>query len=207
MEWMSSFAELINGQKDLLHDAEVIVCAPYTQLYPLKNKISELGVPVELGAQSVSPYADGAYTGQVSARMIKELASWVIVGHSEWRKYFNESDADLAQVTKQAKTAGLSVIYCVSEADMTVPEGVDIIAYEPLWAIGTGKTDSPENAASVLSDIKSKTGIARAIYGGSVTSENVASFINQPAIDGVLPGGASLDPDKFYHLVIRAISP
>jgi len=197
---------MLNSQKDKLQGVRIILLAPYTQLYPLKQIISQLSVPLELGAQSVSPYPEGAYTGQISAGMLKELVNWVIVGHSERRKFFHETDTDLAEVTKQAKAAGLSVIYCVSDDIQPVPPGVDVAAYEPVWAIGTGKTDTPENADGVIRSIKTKTGIVKAIYGGSVVPDNVLTFVNQPDIDGVLPGGASLDPEKFYSLIINAVT-
>ncbi len=188
-------------------NATVVLCVPYTLLYPLKQEIDQLKLPINLGAQDVSPFPDGAYTGEVSARQIKELADWVIIGHSERRKYFRETDEVLAQKVDQAKSAGLHIIYCVGDKETTTPPGVDAAAYEPVWAIGTGKSDTPENAGEVIREIKVKTNIAEVIYGGSVTQENVASFVSQESIDGVLPGGASLDPEKFANLIKNACNP
>ncbi len=182
----------------------VVVCIPFTILSIFRYHIQQLKLPIQLGAQDVSPYPDGAYTGAVSARQLKELCDWVIIGHSERRKYFRETDIVLAQKVDQAKDAGLKIIYCVPDENVIVPQGVDVIAYEPIWAIGTGKTDTPENASTVIETIKKKTGVTSVIYGGSVTPENVASFVTQPAIDGVLSGGASLDPEKFYRLIESA---
>ena len=187
--------------------ATVVLCVPFTLLYPLKQEIDRLQIPLALGAQDVSPFPDGAYTGEVSARQIKEFADWVIIGHSERRKYFSETDEILIQKVDQAKSAGLHIIYCVPDKETTIPSGVDTVAYEPVWAIGTGKSDTPENAGEVIREIKVKSNITVVIYGGSVTQENVASFVSQEAIDGVLPGGASLDPEKFANLIKNACNP
>jgi len=176
-------------------DSTIVIFAPFITLGALHP------FPFGLGAQNVSEFPEGAYTGEVNARQIREVADWVIIGHSERRKYFNEADDMLQKKVDQAKKVGLKIIYCVPDDATIVPPGVDVVAYEPVWAIGTGKTDSPENAQAVVATIKAKTQVATAIYGGSVTPENVASFVSAPAIDGVLPGGASLDPEKFAALL------
>jgi triosephosphate isomerase len=202
IEWLQKFK--IQNSKFKMEYVTVVVCIPFTILSIFRYHIQQLKLPIQLGAQDVSPYPDGAYTGAVSARQLKELCDWVIIGHSERRKYFRETDIVLAQKVDQAKDAGLKIIYCVPDENVIVPQGVDVIAYEPIWAIGTGKTDTPENASTVIETIKKKTGVTSVIYGGSVTPENVASFVTQPAIDGVLSGGASLDPEKFYRLIESA---
>lgn len=194
MEWLKK-----------LSAGAIVLCVPYTLLYVMKQEIDRLKLPIELGAQDVSPFDEGAYTGEVTARMVKEIADWVIIGHSERRKYFFETNEILKNKVDKARGAGLKIIYCVPDDVTPVPAGIDVVAYEPVWAIGTGKTDSPANANTVISSIKSKTAVATVIYGGSVTEENVSAFVNQPAIDGVLPGGASLDPDKFARLVEAAV--
>lgn len=188
-------------------NATVVLCVPFTLLYLLKQEIDRLKLHITLGAQNVSPFPDGAYTGEVSARQVKELADWVIIGHSERRRYFGETDETLSQKVIQAKLAGLSIIYCVPDDVTVVPEGVDAVAYEPVWAIGTGKSDTPQNANQVIQSIKTKTHASCVIYGGSVTSENVASFIAESTIDGVLPGGASMDSEKFANLIKNACNP
>ena len=133
--------------------------------------------------------------------MIKEYAEYVLIGHSERRKYFHEDDKLLAEKVTRAMEAGLKVVYCVPDEKTEVPQNVDLIAYEPVWAIGTGKADTPENASQVIGIIKQKYPQNQVIYGGSVTPENVVSFVSQSNIDGVLPGGASLDPVKFSQMV------
>lgn len=188
-DWLSKFKNT---------RANVVLCVPYT-LLPVMQ-----GGPFALGAQDVSPFDEGAYTGEVAALQIKELATWVIIGHSERRKYFGETDELLAKKTEMAKAAGLKVIFCVPDDMTVIPQGVDVVAYEPVWAIGTGKSDTPENANAVIARIKAKSQVATVLYGGSVIPDNVASFVRQPAIDGVLPGGASLYPDKFSALIENA---
>ncbi len=202
IEWMKKFSAI--QPQGVENAATVVVCAPFTDLYPLHQVVIEHSLKLSLGAQDVSPFSEGAYTGEESGKMLKELVDWVIVGHSERRKYMHEDDTELAAEVKQAKAAGLKVVYCVSDETMAIPEGVDVIGYEPLWAIGTGKTDSPENANSVIQKLKDKSHVALAVYGGSITADNVHAFVQQSAIDGVLVGGASLDPEKFETLIKKA---
>lgn len=201
--WFIDFSSRMTPQ-DVV-EKTVVVCAPYIALPLLKQQIDKAVFPVHLAAQDVSGFSEGAYTGEVSARMVREVATWVIIGHSERRKYFGETDEMLAHKVEKAKEAGLKVIYCVPDDQASVPSSVDVVAYEPVWAIGTGKTDTPENANAVVSTIKSKTGVSTVVYGGSVTATNVASFVSQPSIDGVLPGGASLDPQVFSELIKHAV--
>jgi triosephosphate isomerase (TIM) len=202
--WFKQFAPLIIGIKDKLGSTIPLICGPFSDLYLMKRLVDEFSLPVQLGAQDVSPFNEGAYTGEVTAKMLKELVGWVIIGHSERRKLMHEADEELFNEVKQAKMAGLKVIYCVPDDQTKIPTDVDVVGYEPVWAIGTGKTDSPENANAVITTIKTKSGIAQAVYGGSITAENIALFVNQPAIDGALVGGASLDPQKFYNLIVNA---
>jgi triosephosphate isomerase (TIM) len=204
--WMKAFAPHILSVKDTMKETIPLVCAPFLDLNVMFNLKKELSLPIEIGAQDVSPFPEGAYTGEVSARMLKETCSWVIIGHSERRKLLGEKEDELFNETKQAKAAGLKVIYCVSDELMAIPPEADVIGYEPTWAIGTGKTDTPENANKTVQKFKDKTGIRLAVYGGSITAENVAEFVKQPAIDGVLVGGASLDPEKFFKLIQNASS-
>lgn len=204
--WVKDMAGKVSDISGELSKIPVVVCVPFPVLPVIKYALGAAEVPLAVGAQNVSKFDEGAYTGEVSARMVKEVADWVIIGHSERRKYFNETDEDLAIKAQKAHDAGLKVIFCVPDDTTPVPPGVDVVGYEPVWAIGTGKTDSPENAAAVCSSIKNKTHVATVIYGGSVTGDNVATFVSQPAIDGVLPGGASLDPEKFSHLIHAAVT-
>lgn len=205
-EWLHNFSALLEQHRLNTSCAKIIIAAPYTDLYALKNNTEAFKLPIEIGAQDLSPFAEGAYTGQISARMVKEIAQWVIIGHSERRRYFKETDTSLLEKTVEAKKNGLKIIYCISDISMPVPREVDVVAYEPLWAIGTGKSDTPENANQTVAAIKEKTTIPLALYGGSVAADNVSLLVHTQAIDGVLVGGASLDPDKFFHLIENAIT-
>ena len=203
-DWLRQFNIKYQMSNVKWEHATVVLCVSFTLLYPLKQEIARLKLPIQLGAQDASPFPEGAYTGEVSARQVREFAGWVIIGHSERRKLFGESDELLAKKVDQANNAGLQIIYCVPDDTTIVPPGVGIVAYEPIWAIGTGKSDTPENANQVVRSIKERTHAPMVIYGGSVTADNVVSFLSQEAIDGVLPGGASLDPEKFASLIKNA---
>jgi len=185
-------------------EKEVIACPPFTLLAEMKRKIDELQLPLKLGAQDISPFEQGAYTGEIAATQIKEFADYVIVGHSERRQNFGETDELLAKKVEQAIKAGLTVVYCVQGNDTLIPEGVEIVAYEPVFAIGSGTPDTPENAEAVALSIKQTRNIPVVLYGGSVTPENINSFITQQSIDGVLVGGASLAHDSFMSLMQNA---
>jgi len=206
-ESLSWLDEMNAKMKDMIipQEVNIIVAVPFISLFPMSEKIKALNMNIHLASQDVSSYPDGAYTGQVSSKMLSGLAEWVIIGHSERRKYYNETDVLLHAKTEQAKSAGLKVIYCVQSENISVPPDVDIIGYEPFWAIGSGKPDTAENANRVISLIKQRTSVDTAVYGGSVTADNVASYVAQEGIDGILPGGASLDPGKFSSLISESL--
>jgi triosephosphate isomerase len=192
---------------------------------------------IHIGGQNIYWAKEGAYTGEVSAPILHAIgATWVIVGHSERRQYFCESDADVLKKTQAALEAGLTPIVCVGErleehkagkshdvlvrqfaggiAGLTEEQFARIvIAYEPVWAIGTGQTATPEIAAEahrlIRSEIDKRFGEeaaegARILYGGSVKPDNIAGLMNEEQIDGTLVGGASLDPHSFAKIVKAA---
>lgn len=187
-----------------LNDVEIIVCPPAVYLTMVKKYITDYSLPMKLGAQDVSSFKMGAYTGEISARMISGLAEYVIIGHSERRKYFREEDKSLGEKVKQANSVRLKVIYCIQDANTFIPEGATIAAYEPVWAIGSGKADTPDNANQVISIVKKKSGIKTVLYGGSVTPQNIKSYLSIGQIDGALIGGASLDAEKFWEIILHA---
>jgi len=187
---------------------DVVICPPFTSL----------AVAVESGltvfAQNVHWADEGAYTGEVSIAMLKELGvTGSIVGHSERRQYFGETDEGTARRAAAALEAGLRVIACVGELEAEREAGETeavlrrqvsalephpnlVVAYEPVWAIGTGKTATPEIAQEAHAFIRSLLD-APVLYGGSVKPDNAAELLAQPDVDGALVGGASLDPDSF----------
>jgi len=186
--------EEVSGKK-------IIVCPPFTLLSVMAGIIKEKQLPIMLGVQDISPFDEGAYTGSVNAGQASEFAQYVIIGHSERRTLFNEDDTVLTQKVAMAKKHGLTPIFCVQDKNTPIPLGITIVAYEPPSAIGTGVPDTPENADAIAKIIKEKNGIRYVLYGGSVKSGNVKSFTKRQNIDGVLVGGASLDPLEFSKII------
>lgn len=195
--WLEAFKTI---DESLLEEKKIIVCPSFTLLGLFKSFFSDNNLKVSLGAQSVSSLDEGAHTGEVNAKQIKDFADFVIIGHSEERKLLNESDETLTQKVNLSIKYGLTPIFCVQDKDTFIPQGVLIVAYEPVFAIGSGNPDSPENANEVASSLKQK-GDYRVLYGGSVTNENVGSFTSQPNLSGVLVGGASLEAEAFIKII------
>lgn len=203
-------------------DREVILCVPFTDLGSLSKGLH--GSRVRVGAQNVHWASDGAFTGEISAAMLTEIGvRYVVVGHSERRQYFGETNDTVNQRLRAAQDAGLIPILCVGESKQERDDGdteavifeqlkigleeVDqnnlVIAYEPIWAIGTGDTCASQEANRVIGLIRSQLTNADVPiqYGGSVKPENVDEIMAQPEIDGALVGGASLKPDTFARIV------
>jgi triosephosphate isomerase (TIM) len=195
-----------------LGGADVVVCPPYVSLAVAVQLLARTEIAV--AAQNVHWEVEGAYTGEVSAPMLRELGVYgAIVGHSERRQFFGETDEGVAKRARAALDAGLEVIACVGETEEERGRGETedvlrrqvsvlpdddglVIAYEPVWAIGTGKTATPELAQDAQAFIK--TVLDRPVlYGGSVKPDNAGDLLAQPAVDGALVGGASLDVDSF----------
>jgi triosephosphate isomerase len=195
---------------------EIVVCPPFASLAAAVGH----GVPVY--AQNVHWAKEGAFTGEVSASMLLELGvEGAIVGHSERRQLFGETDETVRMRCEAALAAGLAVIACVGETEEEREEGETdavlrrqvaaiphhdalVIAYEPVWAIGTGKTATPELAQAAHATIKELYDTA-VLYGGSVKPENAAELMAQPAVDGALVGGASLEPGSFAAICRAAV--
>jgi triosephosphate isomerase len=187
---------------------DAVVCPPFVSL----AAAVESGLTVF--AQNVHWEDEGAYTGEVSTPMLRELGvAGALVGHSERRQYFGETDETVARRSAHALAAGLRVIACVGELEEEREQGRTedvlsrqvavlqahpalVIAYEPVWAIGTGRTATPEQAQEAHAFVKSLLDLP-VLYGGSVKPENAEELLSQPDVDGALVGGASLDPDSF----------
>lgn len=210
---------------------EVVVCPPYTSLAAVAGELN--GSPIGLGAQNMHPAKEGAFTGEVSAGMLKALGCrYVILGHSERRQYFGEADAGVAEKTRVALEEDLIPIVCVGETleqrekaitqpvvEIQVREALTgltveqltrvIIAYEPVWAIGTGRTASSADVQQVCGLIRSvlaslngeAANMIRILYGGSVKPDNIRELMDRPDIDGALVGGASLKAESFARIV------
>ena len=210
----------------------VAICAPAVYLAQLQGLLS--GTPLHLGAQDVSSHDAGAFTGEISASMLREFGvRFAIVGHSERRQYHGETDAAVAEKAKQALACGITPIVCVGETlaqreagqtELVVKRQLAavihtnghciseiVVAYEPVWAIGTGKTASPEQAQQVHSvlraQLKAASGHAEQIqilYGGSMNAANALQLLGQPDIDGGLIGGDSLKAADFLSIIAAA---
>ena len=215
-----------------VQDVQVMIAPPFTSLAPVAQVLS--GSHVQLGAQNLHWEAEGAFTGEISAGMLRSAGcDFVIIGHSERRQYFGETDDTVNRRIAAALDAGLIPVLCIGEtekereADQTfsvldkqIRKGLEgfssgsldtlVLAYEPVWAIGTGKTASKEQAQEAHAFIRSRVeellgaGLAKALrilYGGSVKPDNVGGLMGMPDLDGALVGGASLDAETFSHIV------
>jgi triosephosphate isomerase len=200
--WLEAFAKIKELNLDLTQK-EIIICPSFTQLFSFFSYFSTNNIGVKLGAQNVSPFDEGAYTGEVNAKQLKDVIEYVLIGHSERRQNFNETEDMLAKKTAIALKYGLNPIFLVQNQQDLIPQGVQIVAYEPTAAIGTGNPDTPENADAVGAIIKSETNL-QVLYGGSVTSENVKSFTAKANIDGVIVGGASLEAQELLKIIENA---
>lgn len=215
----------------LNQEVEAVLCVPFTFLQDVKRAIENTNI--KLGAQNMHWEENGAFTGEISPLMLKELGvDYVIIGHSERRQYFNETDDNVNKKIKSALVHNIKPIVCVGETlqqreakiekdvvrtqVLNAFEGIEekdldniVIAYEPIWAIGTGKTASSEDANDMLGFIRDTIGdeygekknVIRIQYGGSVKPDNIKELMNKNEIDGALVGGASLKAQDFVNLI------
>lgn len=232
---VNSLCAAINSHTDNAQNADVVICPPYPYLRESHTLLTATNA--HLGAQNVALETKGAFTGEVAAEMLVEVGCrYVIVGHSERREYYGETDAIVAAKLIRAQQAGLIPIVCVGETldqreqgamQATITQQISvvleqagvnalddaIIAYEPIWAIGTGKTASPEQAEEVhamIRDIVAQQSnnvaeTVRILYGGSVKADNAAELFAKQNIDGGLVGGASLDAEQFNTIITAAM--
>jgi triosephosphate isomerase len=225
----TSLVRAMLPELDKIDSVEKVLCPPFISLAAVKELIK--GTSLELGAQNMYSEDKGAYTGEISPPMLIDLCDFVILGHSERRQYFAETDEVVNKKVKKAFEVGLKPILCVGESlednesgrtEQIITKQVRgglagvspmsqlVIAYEPIWAIGTGKAATGKQANATISLIRGilaklwnmdTAKAVRILYGGSVTSSNIAEFIAEPEIDGALVGGASLKANEFVSIV------
>lgn len=184
---------------------KIIVCPPFTDVEEVEKAVKVGNFPLMVGVQDLSPFEEGAYTGEEAASIMQDLVDLAILGHSERRENFAETDEIVALKVEEARKYNIIPLVCVQYSETPVPKGVEIIAYEPVFAVGSGHPDTPENAGSVAAALKAKHGLSvQILYGGSVTESNAASFVRQESLNGLLVGSASLDPLQFLK-IIRSI--
>ncbi len=219
LEFLQVFKSKLNETEEL---KEVVLCVPFTVLSIVSKNLH--GGTIRLGAQNIHWEEQGAYTGEISGTMLQDIGvQYVIVGHSERRQYFGETDETVNLRLLAAQKVGLTPILCVGETKQqrdthqtelviinqlnvdlsNVDQDNLVIAYEPIWAIGTGETCAPVEANSTIALIRSELANPEVTiqYGGSVKPDNIDELMKQPEIDGVLVGGASLDPVSFARIV------
>lgn len=197
LDWISEAGPQIPKDDKL----KVAVCPVFSALSEVKKAIIVGNFPLLVGAQDLSPFNIGAYTGEEPAALLDKLISLAILGHSERRQNFAETDEIVAQKVQQAQVANIIPLVCVQGFNTPIPKGSKLVAFEPTFAIGTDKADTPENANSVAGILKEKYGQElEVLYGGSVTSENAKSFVLAPNINGVLVGKASLSASEFLKI-------
>jgi len=196
LDWIAQVGPEIPRDEKL----KVVVCPTFSALSEMKKAITVGNFPLVLGSQDLSSFGTGAYTGEEPAQLLNQLVSLAILGHSERRKNFSETDGMVANKVNQALENSINPLVCVQGEETPVPDGCKLIAYEPISAIGTGNPDTPQNANQVAVALKQKYENLEVLYGGSVTSENVRDFVTQDGINGVLVGNASLDAQEFIKI-------
>lgn len=199
--WVTEFLK----QKLPNNEIQIIICPPFPLIYPLK-KMLEGQTIFSVGSQDISAFEGGKYTGEVTGHNLDSIAQYTILGHSERKKYFHETENDLKTKYVFAKKYGIKSIYCIATADITYPSDLDFLCYEPPEAIssgdGRGNYVSLENvlAAKLKLKLPSQT---KFIYGGSVNKDTISQYLKSNEIDGFLIGGASLDPLHFFQIVSK----
>ncbi|OGK25457.1 hypothetical protein A2954_07695 [Candidatus Roizmanbacteria bacterium RIFCSPLOWO2_01_FULL_37_12] len=206
--WIDKFLSL-----ELFDDhKKIVICPPTPLIYPLKEKIKGKK-NICLGSQDISVFEEGTFTGEVTAKTLSGLIDYAIIGHSERLKNFFESDDTNYKKIRSALKYNINPLLCVRDENIKIPPGVKHIVYEPPWAISKGLEDSldttievtPEKAIAVRKTLNIADG-AYFIYGGSVNPNNIKEYSKFPQIDGVLVGGASLDPEVFSQIINLSLS-
>jgi triosephosphate isomerase (TIM) len=197
LEWVS----IVGPQIERRDHLKVVICPTFTAIEEVKKAVLVGNFNLMVGCQDLSAFEDGPYTGEETAQILKQFVDLAILGHSERRQNFGETPEMVSQKVKQALDHQIIPLVCVQGQETPVPEGVKLIAFEPVEAIGTGHPDTPQDASEVATFFQQNfSQELDIVYGGSVTSENVKGFLMPDNLNGVLVGGASLDPEEFLKI-------
>lgn len=178
-----------------------VLAVPYTLLSFCSDYVVKQGLPFLISSQDVSSLASGSYTGETPAELIKEFALYTLIGHSERRQHLSESSEVLEKKVRMALSHALTPLFCVQSATTPIPEGVSVVGYEPIGAIGTGQTERLSETEAVAQKIKETHPEVSVLYGGSADSENIMSYLASPHLSGVLVGTASVEIETTLSLL------
>lgn len=202
LDWISQVGSRIERRPNL----KIVVCPTFTAIEEVKKATLVGNFPIMIGAQDLSPFSKGPYTGEEAASILKQFVDLAIIGHSERRQNFGETDEMVSKKVKQALDHNIIPLVCVQGIKTPVPEGVTLLAYEPVFAIGTGNPDTPEGADAVAKTFKARCAFElEVLYGGSVTLSNIKGFVSKESINGVLVGSASLYPGEFLKIITECL--
>lgn len=197
LDWISVVGPKLQKRDDI----KVVVCPTFTTIEEVNKAVKVGNFPIIVGSQDLSPFDEGAYTGEETARVLKQFVGISILGHSERRQNFGETDGMVEKKVQQAKDHDIIPLVCVQSDRTPIPLGCQLVAYEPVFAIGSGNPDTPSNANEVAGKLKQLRPDLEVLYGGSVTSKNAKAFLDQDNLVGLLIGKASLDPEEFVKIV------
>lgn len=200
--WLEDF----KNSKIPVENKKIIICPSFTLLPIFAAFVKENNLPISLGAQNISSFDEGPYTGEENARQVKEFADYVLIGHSERRNLVNETEEMIFLKVKNSIPNGLTPLYFVQDASQEIPVGIELVVYEPPGSISGASGGIPDEIDNVLKaarGLKEKADY-KVLYGGSVSAENVNDFTSQPEISGVVVGGESLEAEEFIKIIENA---
>lgn len=205
-KWLEEYKVLSINHQDF-ERKKIILCPPFPLLSMCREFIQKHNLPMFLGAQTVSSFDEGAYTGQVSARLIRDYCEYVLLGHSETRKYFHLTAENISQQVRQSLAHQLTPLLLVGDSQEKIPIGVDIVIYEPPSAISSSEhpnIPSQEEVEIAANLLKAKNGVVYVLYGGSVSEKDIAIYTKLDGIHGVIVGAESLAPQSFIDIIANA---
>jgi triosephosphate isomerase len=197
IEWIETVGPKLERNENIV----VGFCPRFSALSEAAKTVKVNNFPLLVGSQNISPFSEGAYTGEEAAVFLKEMIDFSLIGHSERRQHFAETDEMVGEKVNRVNEQEIMPLVCVQNAETPVPSKVNVVAYEPVFAIGSGIPDTPENSEKVSKQLVELHPSVSVLYGGSVNKDNAAAFIQQEHISGLLIGKASLEAEHFVAIV------